>query len=108
MDAFAPVGGSRIEQKPKPLFGFSHAIVSAKVSVRGDLVALLFVSLLSYVSSWQRDRVFLALSRYFFSAKSFSWSVHVLGIVLHLLFTLNRILLLLWVALRTTGRPLVK
>jgi len=51
MDAFAPVGGSRIEQKPKPLFGFSHAIVSAKVSVRGDLVALLFVSLLSYVSS---------------------------------------------------------
>jgi len=42
MDAFALVGGSRIEQKPKPLFGFSHAIVSAKVSVRGDLVALLF------------------------------------------------------------------
>ena len=106
MDAFAPVGGSRIEQKPKPLFGFSHAIVSAKVSVRGDLVALLFVSLLSYVSSWQRDRV--ALSRYFFFFQVILFVSPRVGILLLLLFALNRILLLLWVALRTTARPLVK
>lgn len=49
-----------------------------------------------------------SFSRHFFSAKSFSWSVYVLGIVFHLLFTLNGILLLLWIALRTTDMPLVK
>lgn len=31
-----------------------------------------------------------SFSRHFFSAKSFSWSVYVLGIVFHLLFTLER------------------
>lgn len=49
-----------------------------------------------------------SFSRHFFSAKSFSWSVYVLGIVFHLLFTLNGIPLLLWIALRTTDMPLVK
>jgi hypothetical protein len=69
-----------------------------------------FVSLLNYCTYivMGHDNGTGSFSRHFFSAKSFSWSVYVLGIVFHLMFTLNGILLLLWIALRTTDMPLVK